>query len=486
MLRTGKHARFALFLALLLLFVTLLPAWAAERSDQLLYSVDNQGQATITGYVEMPEGVLSIPDAIDGHPVIAIGNEAFYLCSEVTEVILPEGLVSIGANAFTDCATLVGITIPDGVTEIGEQAFMGCSSLEDVGLPTTLTELSANLFSDCTALKSIDIPEGVEVIGQEAFFRCESLCEVTFPTTLKTIEARAFQGCSNLSSVTLPTGIASIGSRALGYGLKSKVDDFVLNSDGSEVIKAYAEANDFTYHMTVEPVTEPEDDLSGKMGTIPPAMEDAEPEDTKEPEILETSGETNSKPDQTVSDKAQETIVEKIQFTDVAEDTWYSKSVQWAVANQITDGTGNGLFSPQKGCTRAEIVAFLWKQAGRPVSGGKNPFTDVNKGDWYYDAVLWAVENGITIGIGNNCFSPNKTCTRAEIVRFLWNQEGKPAVQAYNPFRDVSESDWYYDSVLWAVGVKVTNGTSADTFSPMKTCTRAEAVTFLYNRSNAE
>jgi hypothetical protein len=368
--------------------------------------------------------------------------------------------------------------------------------LEDIELPTTLTELSSNLFSDCTALKTIDIPEGVEVIGQEAFFRCESLCEVTFPSTLNTIEVKAFQGCSNLSSVTLPAGITSIGNRALGYKLSSKVDDFVINSEESAVIKAYAEANDFTYHTITAPVTEPDDDLSDDLGAVLPATEDgktdptAKPEETKAPEIpsqaANTSGELNAKPVQSVSTGSQETIAEKIQFTDVAEDTWYSKAVQWAVTNQITDGTGNGLFLPLKECTRAEIVTFLWKQAGRPVSDGENPFTDVTKGDWYYDAVLWAVENGITIGTGNNCFSPNKTCTRAEIVRFLWNQEGKPAVQANNPFQDVSGSDWYYESVLWAVGIKVTNGTSADTFSPMKTCTRAEAVTFLYNRSNGE
>ncbi len=169
-----------------------------------------------------------------------------------------------------------------------------------------------------------------------------------------------------------------------------------------------------------------------------------------------------------------------MQFTDVKSSDYYYNSVLWAVQNGVTAGTSATTFSPNKTCTRAEIVTFLWAQAGKPEATGTNPFVDVKEDDYYYQAVLWAAQNGITAGTSATTFSPNKTCTRAEAVTFLWAKEGKTVVTGKNPFVDVKSSDYYYNSVLWAVQNGVTAGTSATTFSPNKTCTRAEAVTFLY------
>ena len=170
-----------------------------------------------------------------------------------------------------------------------------------------------------------------------------------------------------------------------------------------------------------------------------------------------------------------------VKFTDVSENDWFYKPVMWAVSNNITAGVSDTKFAPNQSCTRAQAVMFLWNQAGKPSVSGKNSFKDVKTSDWYYKAVQWAVKEGITNGTSKTTFSPNKTCNRAEIITFLWNQAGKPSVSARNPFKDVKSSDWYYTAVRWAVAKGVTSGTSKTEFSPTKTCTRAQIVTFLYN-----
>lgn len=168
-------------------------------------------------------------------------------------------------------------------------------------------------------------------------------------------------------------------------------------------------------------------------------------------------------------------------FTDVAEGTYYTDAVLWAVQNGITSGTSATTFSPNAGCTRAQVVTFLWRAAGSPEpTSTNNPFTDVT-GGYYYKAVLWAVENNITSGTSATTFSPNSTCTRAQIVTFLWRFEGSPAPKTMNnPFTDVKAGAYYEKAVLWASETGVTAGTSATTFSPDATCTRAQVVTFLY------
>ena len=170
-----------------------------------------------------------------------------------------------------------------------------------------------------------------------------------------------------------------------------------------------------------------------------------------------------------------------VKFTDVSKDDWFYEPVMWAVSNNITAGVSENKFAPNQTCTRAQAVMFLWNQAGKPVVSRKNSFKDVKSSDWYYNAVQWAVSEGITNGTSKTTFSPSKTCNRAEIVTFLWNQAGKPSVSASNPFKDVKSSDWYYKAVQWAVKKGVTSGTSKTTFSPTKACTRAQIVTFMYH-----
>ena len=168
-------------------------------------------------------------------------------------------------------------------------------------------------------------------------------------------------------------------------------------------------------------------------------------------------------------------------FTDVPESAFFYEPVMWAVENGITTGTSNDTFSPADLCVRAHIVTFLWKANGSPKAEKVvNPFMDVKEGNYWYDAAMWALENGITNGVAEYQFGSAAPCTRAQLVSFLYAAAGKPAYTIDNPFVDVAEGTFYYDATLWALEKGITAGTSVNTFSPFKTISRAEAVTFLY------
>lgn len=172
---------------------------------------------------------------------------------------------------------------------------------------------------------------------------------------------------------------------------------------------------------------------------------------------------------------------EALAFTDVPADAYYADAVKWAVAQGITSGTTATTFAPNSGCTRGQVVTFLWRANGEPEPASTvNPFTDVSADAYNYKAILWAYENGITGGTTATTFAPNATCTRAQIVTFLYRADGAQAVAGGNAFADVSADAYYADAVNWAVAEGITGGTTATTFEPNATCTRAQVVTFLY------
>ena len=166
-------------------------------------------------------------------------------------------------------------------------------------------------------------------------------------------------------------------------------------------------------------------------------------------------------------------------FSDVSTTAYYYEAVKWAREKGITGGIGNGLFGPNQPCTRAQIVTFLWRAAGSPEPKNMSSFTDVPADSYYAKAVAWATENSITGGTGDGQFSPAATCTRAQSVTFLFRAIGK-LVDSKAEFNDVLTDSYYANAVAWAVENGVTNGTSATTFSPVDGCTRAQIVTFLY------
>ena len=173
-------------------------------------------------------------------------------------------------------------------------------------------------------------------------------------------------------------------------------------------------------------------------------------------------------------------------FVDVPEDSYYEEAVDWAVENGITNGVSSDRFDPDGLCTRAQIVTFLWRAAGSPVpkSTGHN-FTDVKAGSYYEQAVLWAVENGITVGTSSTTFSPDATCTRAQAVTFLYRASDSPAVSGSAAFSDVATDAYYADAVAWAEKKGITTGIGGGLFGSNNDCTRAQIVTFLW-RAMAE
>ena len=186
--------------------------------------------------------------------------------------------------------------------------------------------------------------------------------------------------------------------------------------------------------------------------------------------------------DEIEMDLNQKTIPASNPFLDVTADDYFNDAVSWAYQNGVASGTSKSKFSPYKTCTREQVVTFLWRAYGcQEPETTVIPFTDVPADAYYAKAVLWAVENGITNGKSKTKFGVGDPCTREQVVTFLWRAEGEPEHEPVeNPFTDVSETAYSYDAILWAVEKGITKGTSKTRFSPAKTCTRGQVVTFLY------
>ena len=173
--------------------------------------------------------------------------------------------------------------------------------------------------------------------------------------------------------------------------------------------------------------------------------------------------------------------MKKSRFVDVPAGEFYFDPVEWAVGLGITNGADDTHFDPNGACMRGHVVTFLWRAMGKPAPKTTvNPFVDIAKTDYYYEAVLWAYENGITNGVDSTHFGPTKECNRAQVVTFLWRAMGKPASNAQVAFTDVEAGQFYSTAVAWAVENKITNGMPDGTFGVGTTCNRAQVVTFLY------
>lgn len=167
-------------------------------------------------------------------------------------------------------------------------------------------------------------------------------------------------------------------------------------------------------------------------------------------------------------------------FTDVHAEDYYYDAVLWAAQEGVTGGTSDTLFAPNAGCTRAQAVTFLWRAAGSPEPKTLSSFADVPADAYYAKAVAWAVENGVAKGVSETAFAPDAACTRAQIVTFLWRAQQSPASSGENPFADVPADAYYAQAVAWAVANDVAKGVSETAFAPNDHCTRAQIVTLIY------
>ena len=458
------------------------------------------------------QGCSSLTSVTIPKSVTSINLCTFQGCSSLTSVTIPDSVTYIGGYAFGGCSSLTSVVIPGSVTRIAYSAFSGCSSLTSVTIPDSVTYIDESVFSGCGSLTNVTIPDSVTSIGYGAFEDCSSLTNVTIPDSVTSIGGSAFRGCSSLTSVTIPESVTSLGERAFPdlqdvyYGGTSDQWSDLDNTVSAE--RYHYSCTDAENHWTetTTPATCGAAGFTGETCACGYARNQTEIPATgkhsfgewitvKDPTSSEEGlqertcacGEKESRIIPAKEPEVTEPAI-KVEFEDVADNAWYAEEVAWAVANGITNGTTDTTFSPENLCTRAQVVTFLWREAGEPkTTSDENPFVDVNKdvGGWYYDAVLWAVENGITAGRDATHFAPDDNCLRSEVVMFLWRAAGKPsAALSQNDFADVSSDSWFYDPVLWAVGEGITTGVDDTHFAPDNKCTRAQIVTFLYRYAN--
>ena len=210
---------------------------------------------------------------------------------------------------------------------------------------------------------------------------------------------------------------------------------------------------------------------------------EAEPTDTEDnttdnsantPDITDNSNNNTSNKDSEYTSGSTKVTPN---FNDVADDAYYAAPVKWAVENGITTGTSSKAFSPDMTCTRAQILTFIWRAAGSPTASAVNPFSDVTADDYYYNAAIWAYENSMVTG---STFDADTPCTRSSTVTYLWKFNGSPVLGIPSLFKDVSDDAEYADAVSWALIEEVTSGISDTEFAPDMICNRGQIVTFLY------
>ena len=517
--------------------------------DGILYTKDMQDLR------ECPpgkSGVCTIPDG-----VARIKDSAFRGCAGLTGVVIPDSVKEIELLAFQDCTGLTDVTISNGVTSIGSAAFDNCSSLTSVCLPASVIKMGNSPFSACSSLVSITaasesntysdidgvlyskdlkslisypagkkesayaVPDSTASITAYSFNECGNLTTVSIPKSVSSIGVSAWDGCSQLSSIMVDSGNSNYTDI-----------DGVLYSKDKNTLLAYPSGRNGTY-------------------TIPDGTTDIEQAafrlcsglvEVEMPESVRYIGAHTwdgcaGLASVTISGSAKnignyafqgckeltdvyytgtESDWNKIEigygnsyllgdkftagaaihfntpnpvgdtavpfgpvssFTDVPADAYFAAPVAWAVKNGITSGTGDNKFSPNQNCTNAQILTFIWRAYGEPEPTVENPFTNAIP-DGYAKAAVWAYEKGMVSG---TTFDVDKPCTRAMAMTYLWQAAGSPETEPTGKFTDVDASDPYAQAVAWAVANGITKGATDTTFAPESICQRGQIAVFLYN-----
>ena len=463
--------------------------------------LDSLGTGAFSGCVKL--------EALSGFDSVKIIlSECFSGCKAMTASPIPAGCTSIGALAFSG-TRIENLTVPAGVGSLGAGAFKNCLDLETVTLPTHLAKVSSELFAGCTALKNVAIGSdadtgyttGSAVIEPNAFSGCTELKNVSIYNRAENliIDKNAFFGCTELKSMMIGCRRLALNDNALPAGANM----YYVHISGS-----YGSFAPRAFEGVTTPVIYPLNstgwDESVRLnygGSLSWEGEDNHTHDFKITVTAPTCSENGYTTYECTGCKEKFVGNETFKlghdfvngkcsvcgvvnpFTDLnakGEHIYYVDSILWASSNGITTGTSDTEFSPDASCTRAQVVTFLWRAAGKPEpSTSASPFTDIYEDSYYFKAVLWAVENGITTGTSNTEFSPEETCTRAQFVTFLWRYEGEPVCGDGNPFTDLYSDAYYYKAVLWAAENGVAYGNGDGTFAPDDRCSRAQVVTFL-------
>lgn len=496
-----------------------------SNPDSVSWKLDSNGLLTISGKGYMNNYGLSL-------------SETAPWGTDIKSVVVESGVLNVGARSFYHCDKLTSVTLSESVDGIGNSAFEGCTSLRSIDLPDSLDYICDSLFKGCTALESVVIPEKVIDIRESAFAGCTNLTEVYFPDGLKDIKSGAFEYCRKLKSVTIPDSVLFPGSSIFArcYSLESVklsanqvgIGNYTFvgctNLKSLTIGKNFSFAGEYAFGLDINGLYD-----SVSYGAVPylndvyyagsPAEwtnveyckenfqlarihyydtgSNHKYTDTVYPASCTSTGRIEHvctcgiKYTEYLCELGHE-FVDNIcvrcgasastdGFTDISSDKYYFDAINWAVGSGITLGTTESTFSPNDVCTRAQIVTFLWRAAGRPVyNDGVLQFVDVPQSAYYYNAVKWAERNNITEGTDSTHFSPNATCTRAQIVTLLMRANRFTDDAPKVDFVDVTDGSYYYKAVCWATKYGVTLGTDATHFSPNSGCTRSQLVTFMY------
>ena len=417
-----------------------------------------------------------------------------------TTYIVPNGVKYVGDWVFSECYRLVNITLPDELLIIGGSAFYACTGLKSITIPNSVKYIGGIAFELCENIQTITIPSGVEEIGEETFMQCTSLKSINIPKSVTKIGNSAFDCCDSLTDVYYEGSSSqwrSINIAEYNTALTSANIHFnshVHTYEGYTVTSPTCTEPGYTTHKCTSCDYSYNDSYIEPLGhnyteevTAPTCTEGGYTTytcsvcgDSYKGSYVDPLGHNYKNGTCTRCGVKDPNYKPQADFTDVAAGSYCYDAVQWAVANGITNGTDTTHFSPNAGCTRGQVVTFLWRAAGEPTVGGNVGFVDVAPGSYCYEAVKWAVANGITKGTDATHFSPNATCTRGQVVTFMYRAEGEPAVGGSNGFVDVAAGSYCYNAVQWAVANGITKGTDATHFSPSATCTRGQVVTFLY------
>ncbi len=456
----------------------------------------------------------TLTEALLPDTVTEIGTDVFNGCAALTTAKLSDALTDLPAYTFNECVSLTTVKMPPYLTTIGERAFYYCQSLESLQLPFSMIAIGDDAFGHCVKLTDIDFPMALSYVGYFAFngctgltsldfppnltyftggcfYDCTGLTEITFPQATTYVDDDSFAGCANIQKIVFTGDVPTILSAFIGITAdawypadnSTWTEDVLLDYGGNLTWHAMCSDHSFGKWTPVVPATCTESGIEERTCTV--CL-------WKETRVAEPKGHiwdegATAEDGSTVhtclicgATTGEKPFVNP--FTDVKEGDWFYDSVMWAVQKGVTTGATDTTFDPNGKCLRASVVTFLWRAAGSPEPESKvNPFTDVKETDFFYKAVLWAVENGVTNGTSATTFSPYTECNRAAVVTFLYRAMNEPEVGAVeNPFADVDAAAWYGPAVLWAVENSITNGMSATEFGINTTCNRAQVVTFLY------
>ena len=501
------------------------------------YSFKRNGYPSNIKSVVIEEGVESVGSEVFSeqtdlqsvtipNSVKSIGADAFYHCGLIS-IDIPESVSTIGYRAFRNCAKLKTVTLRNGLKYIWDQAFAGCASLTSVTLPDTVTQIGDSVFLSCMSLTSVFLSGNLSRIENYAFYQCRSLSVVYIPDGVKNIGGYAFAECSSLSSINLPESIISIGDRAFSDCRlleRIKITDYVRNIsqyafdgtayynngnnwEGASVYKGalyigkhlirIGEVNGRTY--TVRNGTKT---ISGN------TFDNAYVSNIYVPKSVVYIG-ICSGPDGgniyyggTENDRGTDGLKNSFynskwhynaysageilasDFADIPKNAWYVDDVLEAYQRGLLVGTGYKTFSPEMPMTRAMFMATIYRMEGEPPVTKDDYFVDVYEGKWYSDAINWAAEVGIVVGVGNGRFNPEESIKREEVAAILydytWLHDGNiyDRVDLYK-YGDGYKTDfWAFEDMSWAVANGLIVGTGKG-LEPRSTATRAQIASIL-------